>query len=558
MIRNFTPRLYQQTILGTASRANTLVVLPTGLGKTNVFVMLAAHRLSQYPNSKILFIGPTKPLIDQYKAVFEKNFEIESDKLVTLTGMISPEKRAELWKNGQIFFSTPQGLENDILSKRINLEEVSLLGIDEAHRAVGDYAYVFIAKQYNKLSQFPRILALTASPGNDVETIKEVCNNLFIDEIEIRTENDMDVKPYIQEVDMEIIKVELPESFLKIKQLLETLIKSRLSEAKNLGVMPRAPLQFITKKDLLSLQASLHAQLAQGQKDFSVMRAVSLLAEVMKAQHALELLESQGIGALDIYFRKLESRAETTKVKAVKNLVSDAGFRSAKYLVSQLVEKKIEHPKVQKVLELISNEINKKKDAKIILFTQFRDSAVMLRNTLKNSGINSEVFVGQMIKGETGMNQKEQKKMLDSFREGGFSVLVSTSIGEEGLDVPSVDLVIFYEPVPSAIRSIQRRGRTGRHEKGKVILLIAKGTRDEGYRWSAHHKEKLMHRTISALKKTVGELKRTPKLTDYTNQYPNIKLLIDYREKGSGVMKQLLEMGIDIHLNKLPIGDNRL
>ncbi|MEK6967198.1 MAG: DEAD/DEAH box helicase [Nanoarchaeota archaeon] len=553
MIKNFTPRLYQQTILGTCVRANTLVVLPTGMGKTNVFLMLSAYRLSQYPNSKILFIGPTRPLIDQYKAVFESNFEIPQEKLVTLTGMVSPEKRAELWKQGQIFFSTPQGLENDILSKRINLEEVSLLGIDEAHRAVGDYAYVFIAKQFNKLSRFPRILALTASPGNDVETIKEVCKNLFIDEIEVRTEDDNDVRPYIQDVDVETIKVDLPESFTKIKHCFETLIKSRLADAKNLGVMPT--FRILGKKDLLSLQATLHAKLAQGEKDFSVMKTISILAEVMKAQHALELLESAGIASLESYLKKLESQAQSTKVKAVKNLVADANFRSARYLTTQLFEKKIEHPKVQKIIDLVKSEIVKKNDTKLILFTQFRDTAVMLRDLLRESGIKTELFVGQMKKGETGMSQKEQKEMLESFGQGDFSVLVSTSIGEEGLDVPSVDLVVFYEPVPSAIRTIQRRGRTGRLERGKVVVLMAKGTRDEAYKWSAHHKEKLMHRTISSLKATVGELKRTPKLTDFTEQHPTIKILVDFREKGSGVMKQLLEQGVDVQLKQLSVGD---
>jgi len=168
MIKDFEPRLYQETIFATCAERNTLVVLPTGMGKTNIFLMLASHRLKQYPNSKILFIGPTRPLIDQYKEVFKKHFEIEEDKLVIFTGMVNPEKRAELWKDAKIVFSTPQGLENDIIARRINLEEVSLLGFDEAHKAVKDYSYVWIAKQYNKLAKFPRIIALTASPGSDI------------------------------------------------------------------------------------------------------------------------------------------------------------------------------------------------------------------------------------------------------------------------------------------------------------------------------------------------------------------------------------------------------
>lgn len=173
MIKNFTPRLYQETIFAQASKLNTLVVLPTGMGKTNIFLMLAAHRLTLFPNSKILLIGPTRPLIDQYEKVFLQHFDIEPDKLAVFTGNVSPEKRGELWQKAKIIFSTPQGLENDIITGKIKLEEVSLLGVDEAHRAVGDYAYVFIAKQYYEKAKFPRIIAMTASPGSDIETINE-------------------------------------------------------------------------------------------------------------------------------------------------------------------------------------------------------------------------------------------------------------------------------------------------------------------------------------------------------------------------------------------------
>src|SRR3989344_4713831 len=198
MIRGFTPRLYQETIFSTAAQKNTLVVLPTGIGKTNVFLMLAAHRLKQFPNSKVLFIGPTRPLVEQYILVFRKHFDIKEDEMAVFTGFVSPGKRAEMLKSAKVIFSTPQGLENDIISGRIRLDDVSLLGVDEAHRAVGGYAYVFIAKKYQKTALYPRILALTASPGSDLEKISEVCSNLFIEEIEVRTPDDPDVKPYVQ------------------------------------------------------------------------------------------------------------------------------------------------------------------------------------------------------------------------------------------------------------------------------------------------------------------------------------------------------------------------
>ena len=558
MIKNFEPRLYQQTIFATCAEKNTLVVLPTGMGKTNIFLMLASLRLKQYPNSKILFIGPTRPLIDQYKEVFKKHFEIDESKLVVFTGFVKPEKRAELWKDAKIIFSTPQGLENDIISRRINLEEVSLLGFDEAHKAVKNYSYVWIAKQYNKLARFPRIIALTASPGSDVEHISEVCKNLFIEDIEVRTENDYDVKPYIQDMEIKWIAVELPESFRQIQKYLKDCVKSKLDELKKYGYMPKIN-ESMSKKDLLGLQAALYSEIAHGNKDFGILKTISLLAEIMKAEHGLELLESQGITALYKYLNKFNEEASTTKVKAVKNLVRDINFKSAFIKTENLFNEKIEHPKLDELKRIIKKSLAENKDIKIIVFNQYRDNALKIVEELnKIDGINSQLFVGQMKKGETGLTQKEQKEILDKFRAGNFNVLVSTSIGEEGLDIPKVDLVIFYEPIPSAIRTIQRKGRTARHKKGGVVVLVANNTRDVAYRWSAFHKENRMYKTLETLKRKISSpliQKKEQTLERFIPEEDKVTIFADVREKGSGVIKELIELGVNIKLKMLKIGD---
>ena len=557
MIKNFTPRLYQETILATAVNKNTLVVLPTGMGKTNIFLMLAAHRLRLFPSSKVLFIGPTRPLIDQYLSVFKENFEINENEMAVFTGMVSPVKREELWKKSKIIFSTPQGLENDIISGRINLEEVCLLGIDEAHRAVGDYAYVFVAKQYQKKARFPRILALTASPGSDMERIEEVCKNLYIEDVEVRTEDDPDVKPYVMEIDINWVKVELPPDFLDAQKFLKNFLKERIEKLKKWGILHRANLQYVSKTDLLALQGQLRGRAASGEKDFVLWTAISVLAEVMKVYHALELLETQGVVALYKYMQKLNNEAQTSSVKAVKNVVKDLNFRSALIKVQKLWEQKFEHPKLVELQRIIEKEIKEDKDVKIIVFNQYRDNALDIKEKLNKIGnIKAEIFVGQLKKGETGYTQKEQKAVLDKFRVGEFNILVATSVGEEGLDVPKVDLVIFYEPIPSAIRHIQRRGRTGRQEKGRVIVLMTKGTRDEGYRWSAHHKEKRMYRNLWKLKNKVLALKKPEvSLEKYVPEEEKLKIFADYREKDSGVIKELIDLGVSLKLEKLENAD---
>lgn len=555
MIKNFEPRLYQQTILATATLKNTLVVLPTGMGKTNIFLMLAAQRLKQYPDSKIMLLGPTRPLIDQYKAVFEKNFEMEHDKLATFTGYVKPEKREELWKKAKIFFSTPQGLENDILNNRINLREVSLLGFDEAHRTVGDYSYVWIAKKYEQTSRFPRIIGMTASPGSDLEKINEVCQNLHIEDIEIRSDDDPDVKPYIQDIKINWLTVEFSEELKHIHSYLETCYKTKLKAVKEKGYIHNV--ETLTKKELLGIQAALHGELARNRNDFDVMKAISLIAEALKVQHALELIETQGLEPLFKYLSKLQSEATKTKVKAVINLVKDINFRSALIKTENAVKNNIIHPKLEKLKEFLKDKV--KPEMKVIIFNQYRDSANnILEEINKIPNIKAKLFVGQQKKGTTGLTQKNQIKMLDEFRKHEFNVIIMTSVGEEGLDIPKVDLVVFYEPIPSVIRHIQRRGRTGRQEKGEVTIFMTKGTRDEAYRWSSHHKEKKMHRVIKTLKDQFHRtftLKNQSSLEKYSEADQKLKIYVDNREKSNDISKRLFDLGAEVKLQQLETAD---
>lgn len=559
MIKDFTPRLYQQTILGTAAYKNTLVVLPTGLGKTALAFLLAAHRLNQYPKTKILLLAPTKPLCEQHINTFQKHLNIDPEKIVLFTGSVKPEKRGELWNEARIIVSTPQGLENDVINKRVKLEEVSCLIFDEGHHATGDYAYVWLAKHYEQVCSFPRILALTASPGSDLDKIKEVCTNLKIERVEVRTENDPDVKPYIQDVKINWIKVDFPEEFKQIHKFLKDCRDSKLLEAKKLGYCKGVG---IHKGDLLQLQGELQRSLSQGLRDFELLRSVSLIAEALKVEHALELLESQGIKQTHTYLKKIQTEAVTSKVKAVQNLAMDLNFKSALYLTEEIIEKGIKHPKLAKLQEILEKS-RTKKDSKAIVFTQFRDSAEEIVKKLNEAGISNHIFVGQAKKNGVGFSQKQQKKILDEFMAGEFNVLVATSVAEEGLDIPKVDEVVFYEPIPSAIRAIQRRGRTGRLEKGEVNVLLTSGTRDDAYHWSSHHKEKRMYHNLEKLKKEFSFLREDKERGQNQNQTLHrfipketvVAVLADHREKNNRIVKELMDLGVSVKTGQLESAD---
>ncbi|MBI4449105.1 DEAD/DEAH box helicase [Candidatus Woesearchaeota archaeon] len=567
MLRDVTPRLYQQTILATASTKNTLVVLPTGLGKTLIAILLCVQRLRAHPESKILLVTPTRPLAEQHYHTFQHALDLPASSFSLFTGHVPPAKRATLWKDSTIIFTTPQGLENDVINRSIDLSVVSLLIVDEAHRAVGDYSYVYLAKEYIKHAQWPRVLGLSASPGEDIETILEVCANLCIEDVEIRTLEDPDVKPYVQDLDISWEYIDLPSEILTIKKHLEAICADRLTQVKQLGYIQSAD---ATKGQLLGLQKHLFAEMASGTRTPEQMKSISLLAETLKVDHGLELLETQGLSQALSYLERIEDESRMTTIKAVKNLVADPRFRTALLQSRQLTAAGFVHPKLPKIIEMCVRILHDDPRSKIIIFTQFRETGSRVVEGLKTQGLSSHIFVGQAKKGETGMSQKVQAQTLAEFKEGKFNVLVATSVAEEGLDIPSVDHVIFYEPVPSAIRAIQRRGRTGRHTTGNVRVLLARGTRDEAYRWASHHKEKRMHRILRDLKKQIA-LQQKPATPHTTNaQTPQrgatsqqslfefaTKQLIyaDYREKGSDVIKNLLLMGADLRLQQLQIGD---
>lgn len=496
-------RLYQQTIFAKTLKGNTLVVLPTGLGKTIILALLTAKRMEQYPDSFILIIAPTKPLVEQHLKTFQKVFNIIEDEIVMLTGSVLPEKRIKIWKQAQIIIATPQVVENDLLAKRLDLKRCSLLGVDEAHRSVGDYAYVYVAKQYMRKATNPLILGITASPGSEQEKINEVCKNLSIKHVETRIESSTDVKPYVQKTDVDWIHLKLPEKFLRIKTLLERSLSSKLKELKRLGWLQSSSVN-VRRKDLLSLPPQITKQFDKTENVTELYLALGLVGSSIRLTHALELLETQGISSLIKYFEKMHKEAKSSK--ATRNLISllsedslIVSYDNAK----QILEDGFEHPKIPELTKIVSKMVRDSPDSRILVFTQYRNSAKKLADILNDlDNVKASRFVGQASKaGDKGFSQKKQLEVMQQFRDGLFNCLVATSVGEEGLDVSECDLVVFYDCVPSAIRNIQRRGRTGRQRAGRVVVLITKGTRDEGYFWAARHKERQMKRNLRELEK---------------------------------------------------------
>ena len=501
-LTTITPRKYQQDIYEVCKNKNCLVVLPTGIGKTLIALMLAINRQKTFPGTKVLFLAPTKPLAEQHLKYFEKHLPELFGQLELFTGKVNAENRRKIWQTADIIFSTPQCIGNDLKKRLYDLSEVTLLIEDECHRCLKNYAYTYIAQEYHKQSKNPRILGLTASPGAERKIIEQIAKNLNIDAIELRTRDSPDVKEYLQELKFEAIRVDFPEDFDKIRQLLKILFLKKVEELKGRKLLFGPPM----KKIILETQRNIMKAISSGNKHFNLLMGASACSQAIKIEHALELLETQTLSSVYEYFHDLFQQAKENKSKAVINLIKQPEFNQAFILLNELISKKIEHPKLIKIKDIIHEKIKENPKNKAIIFTQYRSTAVKIcreMNTIQ--GINASVFVGQAISKlksgeEIGLNQKEQGKMISDFKEGKINVLCATSIGEEGLDIPEVNAVIFYEPIPSAIRKIQRTGRTARLMKGNLTIMITRDTRDEAYYYVAISREKKMYSAIQSVK----------------------------------------------------------
>jgi len=493
-------RRYQTELAETASGDHTLVCLPTGLGKTTVSLLVTAERLHAV-GGKALMLAPTKPLVQQHAEFYREALDIDDEDVVVFTGEVRPDDRAALWEDARIVIATPQVVENDLVGNRISLADVTHCTFDECHRATGDYAYNYIADRYHADAENPLVTGMSASPGDDEEAILEVCENLGLNEVAVMTENDADVAEYTHDTSVDWNRIELPDIVVEIRDAINEVIEDRLDQLRELGVTNKSSAD-ISEREIQQIQGQLRDLMNNDQSEGY--QGMSFLAEVRKLRTAVTYVETQSVESLRRYFERLKEAARSSGAsKADQRLVSEPKVREAMRKASDYDDL---HPKFRQTRMLLAETLGIENGERVIVFTESRDTAETLVDFLSDH-FTTQKFVGQSdTDGSEGMSQSQQQETLDRFRDGEFEVLVSTSVAEEGLDVPEVDLVLFYEPVPTAIRAIQRKGRTGRQAEGRVVVLLAEDTRDEAYFWKARNDQKRMKRELNELKSVAGEL----------------------------------------------------
>ncbi len=499
---------FQLDLARIALADDLLVVLPTGLGKTVVAALAAAELLRRSPG-KLVFLAPTRPLVQQHADAFAR--WLVPLRIARFTGTVRRPVREGSWETAEIVFATPEIVANDLAAGRYLLTEVALLVFDEAHHAVGRYAYVPIAERFRaERPVASRVLGLTASPGGRDERIEAVVAALGVVRIEARTREDPGVREYVQPTEVDLRWVDLPPAAQRVRDLLVEASRATARKLQKMGYLRKKPIASLSVKDLIALRAEIFARPGPMVRRFGPLFHQLVLLHL---HHALERLETQGLQPFVQYLDRVAAKPKASR--------GDAAFLKlpevvqGREIAAQTLRSSVapSHPKLDALRALVRETLDppSERPRRILVFAQYRDTIQTIQAALEADGWTVGRFVGQATRDadDPGMSQKEQGEVLRAFRDGRFPILVASSVAEEGLDVPDVDRVVFFESVPSEIRAIQRRGRTGRTSLGRVTVLLTRETRDVRYQVAEVRRERAMRSIVRRLS-AAGRATRRP------------------------------------------------
>ena len=477
-------RGYQLEAVASALSASTMVVMPTGFGKSAVEWMVIAHHLEH--DGKVLLLAPTVALLAQHQRMLREHVVVDENDVVMFTGQTPPAKRPERWASGTILLATAQVVRNDAMSGAIDLSELSLVVVDEAHHARGQHAYAQVADLVQSTAPNAVVLGATASPGTNRDVILEVERRLGIERWSVHAREDPGLSPYAVDLSVASEHLALPETLLHLI--------APLAEEE------RAVADRLRRQGYLADTGHLTAAASIARRDRRGYEAARSVSDLRRLHLLLDLLRCQGMEVAKAFLDRQAAKSGDDRKKAGRLLDRPAvrQLRDSLDVTAEL------HPKPHAVERLLEARHREKTDTKTLVFTEYRDTVDRLVERLSLSEHLSPIpFVGQSKTGERrGMTQKEQVAQIDAFRRGEANVLIATSVGEEGLDIPAADLVVFYEPVASAVRAIQRRGRAGRDADGEVVMLVAEGTRDAHMLRASASRERRMMEHLRRLGRT--------------------------------------------------------
>jgi ERCC4-related helicase len=487
---DYSLRDYQLEISHTAVQNNTLVSLPTGLGKTFIAAVVLYNYYRWFPHGgKVIFLAPTLPLVDQQVKACYDIMGIPAQDTAVLNGKVPAVARESLWKERRVFFCTPQTVGKDMEANRCPTSHVVCLVFDEAHKAVGNYPYTKIVEFCEAAGARCRILGLSATPGARVKQVQNVIDALRITRLETRTEDE--VKDFIHERHNEIVVVKSRSIYHDIERKFNAIIEPLMTKLRtNTNISDKIGANVATLTSYCIHKARQHHHSTTSDHRFD-----GYFIAAQKLIDARANLFSHGIGSVRGRLIELQNTPQrgllATVVKSsefqdlVESVISaSSGKQNSKETAE---DKRGNNPKLEKLEEILREHFHRATASgcttRAIVFSQWRDSVSEIVDVLRLSEplIRPRYFVGQSsgsankVSSTKGMPQKVQQEVIRDFQEGIFNVLVCTCIGEEGLDIGEVDLIVNYDTLRSPIRMIQRVGRTGRKRSGRVVCLVSEG-----------------------------------------------------------------------------------
>lgn len=488
---NLPVRDYQLNIVQSALFENTLCALPTGLGKTFIAstIMLNFYRWTE--DAKIIFMAPTRPLVSQQlHACLGITGMPQSDSSILMGNMNAPVRKIE-WNSKRIFFATPQTVNNDLKSGILDAKSIVCLVIDEAHRSTGNQAYAEVVKFISRFNNSFRILALTATPSSTVEGVQEIIDNLNLSKVEIRTEESMDIKPYIHKKEVKKITVKFSDDQTELLNEFSKCVQPLLDEAFRLGVVFVREAQSLSLFTITASRQKYMASPASRANNMNKFRVLGLLKVLTPLAYAIQKLKLQGILSFRAHLLHIEEDSHGSKSKYIPRTVGSEAFQNTLKICDAMIKRAsnpvnpfISHPKMEHLVSILKGyfaSTEQDKSSRVIIFAMYRDTTAEIIDAISANvpDCRPHVFVGQASKAgaeagsgssttgslngkknsdgdksSAGMNQKEQQRVIGEFRSGKYNTLIATCIGEEGLDIGEVDVIICYDSTASPIRAV--------------------------------------------------------------------------------------------------------
>ncbi|XP_005059759.1 PREDICTED: probable ATP-dependent RNA helicase DHX58, partial [Ficedula albicollis] len=429
-------------------------------------------------------------LVDQHT---EKEFHQLRDafKVTSISGDTSHKTFfADLVKKNDVVICTAQILQNALVSTEedmhVELADFSLLVIDECHHTLKDAVYNKIMLRYlqHKLSgeqNLPQILGLTASPGTGratsfegaVDHILQICANLDTEKITSMQDEVQHLQSCVpqpkkqydlcQERAQDPFGEQLKKVMVQIQQFMgePDLLQdfgTQIYEQRIVELEKRATEMFRRKMRVCALHLRKYND-------------ALLINDTVRMVDAFQCLQQ-------FYSTERDKKDPTEQFLA-------ATFEKNRMSLQALAgDHRYENPRLGKLEGILREHFQPLGTSRGIVFTKTRQSAHSLFSWLQTSStlcgqhIRAAVLTGAGYSNQTRhMTQNEQQNVIKQFREGALNLLFSTSVAEEGLDIPECNIVVRYGLMTNEISMMQARGRA--RAENSVYSVLAKANSRE-------------------------------------------------------------------------------